>query len=62
MECSAALGLLVHHDDTEREWANDRESQIGKLDRGPDEGPDPGWIIISMKDYWRRVISFNNYR
>jgi hypothetical protein len=50
------LGLLVHHDDAEREWAYDRESHIGKLERGLDEGPERGWVIISMKDDWRRVM------
>ena len=49
------LGLIVHHDDAEREWAYDRESHIGKLERGLDEGPERGWVIISMKDDWRRV-------
>jgi phosphoglycolate phosphatase-like HAD superfamily hydrolase len=29
-----SLALLVHHDDAKREWAYDRESAIGKLDRG----------------------------
>lgn len=49
------LGLIVHHDDADREWAYDRESHIGKLERGLDEGPERGWVIISMKDDWRRV-------
>jgi len=49
------LGLIVHHDDAEREWAYDRESHIGKLERGLDEGPERGWVIVSMKDDWRRV-------
>ncbi len=50
------LGLIVHHDDADREWAYDRESHIGKLERGLDEGPERGWVIISMKDDWRRVL------
>ncbi len=50
------LGLLVHHDDAEREWAYDRESHMGRLERGLDEGPERGWVIISMKDDWRRVL------
>jgi hypothetical protein len=32
----ARLGVLVHHNDTEREWAYDRQSHFGKLDRGLD--------------------------
>lgn len=51
------FGLLVHHDDAEREWAYDRDSHIGKLDRGLDEGPRRGWTIVSMKDDWARVFA-----
>jgi phosphoglycolate phosphatase-like HAD superfamily hydrolase len=50
------LGLLVHHDDPDREAAYDRESSIGRLARGLDEGPKRGWIIVSMKDDWSRVF------
>ncbi|MGB7160621.1 MAG: HAD family hydrolase, partial [Tepidisphaeraceae bacterium] len=45
----ARLGLYVHHDDAEREYAYDRKSQIGKLDKGLDEAPKWGWPVISMK-------------
>lgn len=51
------LGVLVHHDDAKREWAYDRDSHIGKLVRGLDEGPKKGWVIVSMKDDWRQVIA-----
>jgi len=51
----ARLGLIVHHDDAEREFAYDRKSAFGKLDRGLDEGPKRGWTIISMKNDWRAV-------
>lgn len=50
------LGLLVHHDDAEREVAYDRKSAIGKLDRGLDEAPERGWVIVSMKDDWTRIF------
>ena len=33
----ARLALYVHHDDAEREYAYDRKSHIGKLDKGLDE-------------------------
>jgi len=49
------LGLLVHHDDAEREFAYDRKSHIGRLDRGLDEGPRRGWTIASMKSDWKTV-------
>ena len=51
----ARLGLIVHHDDAEREFAYDRKSVFGKLDHGLDEGPKRGWTIISMKSDWRAV-------
>ncbi len=49
------LGMLVHHDDAEREYAYDRQSAIGKLDRGLDDGPKLGWTIISMKEDWKSI-------
>jgi phosphoserine phosphatase len=51
----ARLGLIVHHDDAEREWAYDRRSPIGKLDRGLDEAPQRGWTLVSMKNAWKTV-------
>jgi phosphoglycolate phosphatase-like HAD superfamily hydrolase len=50
------LGLIVHHDDAAREWAYDRESSIGRLARGLDEGPKRGWVIVSMKNDFSRVF------
>ncbi|MFN0129562.1 MAG: HAD family hydrolase [Verrucomicrobiales bacterium] len=49
------FGLLVHHDDADREFAYDRTSPIGKLDRGLDEGPKRGWTIVSMKNAWKSI-------
>ncbi len=51
------LGLLVHHDDAEREWAYDRDSHIGKLDRGLDEAEARGWVVVSMADDWLEVFA-----
>jgi phosphoserine phosphatase len=50
------FGLIVHHDDAEREWAYDRESHIGKLDKGLDEGAKRGWTMVSMKDDWKTLF------
>jgi len=52
----ARLGVIVHHTDPEREWAYDRESHIGRLDRGLDEADARGWIVVSMKDDWRTIF------
>lgn len=50
------FGLLVHHTDAEREWAYDRDSHVGKLNRGLDEGPNRGWLLVDMKNDWRIVF------
>jgi len=55
----ARLGVLIHHTDGEREWAYDRESHIGRLARGLDEADARGWIVVSMKDDWRRIFPWN---
>jgi hypothetical protein len=52
------LGMLVHHDDAAREYAYDRKSHFGKLDRGLVEAPQRGWTLISMKDDWKRIFKF----
>ena len=52
------FGLIVHHDDPQREWAYDRESHVGRLKRGLDEAPQRGWSIASIKSDWRRVFPF----
>jgi phosphoserine phosphatase len=53
----ARLGLIVRHDDAEREFAYDRKSHVGRLARGLDEGPRRGWTIVSMKKDWKQVFS-----
>jgi hydroxymethylpyrimidine pyrophosphatase-like HAD family hydrolase len=47
--------LYVHHTDADREWAYDRESHIGKLDKGLDEANAKGWTVVSMKDDWNKI-------
>ncbi len=50
------LGLLLRHDDSAREYAYDRDSHIGKLDRGLDDAADKGWVIVSIKDDFMQVF------
>ncbi len=50
------FGLIVHHDDSDLEYACDRNSGIGRLARGLDEGPKRGWTIVSMKNDWKTVF------
>ena len=52
------LGLVVHHTDAEREWAYDRESHIGQLERALDEAPKRGWVVVDMKHDWRKIFPF----
>ncbi len=49
------LGLYVHHDDAEREYAYDRDSPLAKLSKGLDDAPAKGWIINSMKRDWKKI-------
>jgi len=49
--------MYVHHTDAQREWAYDRESHIGKLDKGLDEAAARGWTVVDMKRDWNRVFA-----
>ena len=49
------FGLIVHHTDAEREFAYDRESHVGRLDRGLDEAEARGWLLVDMAQDWERV-------
>jgi hypothetical protein len=51
---------LVHHTDAKREWAYDRASHIGKLDKALDEANGKGWIVVDMKRDWKRVFGFES--
>ena len=51
------MGLLLHHDDAEREFAYDRDSMIGRLDKGLDDAAANGWYIVSMKDDFSEVFA-----
>ena len=53
----ARLGLLLHHDDAEREYAYDRDSMVGRLDKALDAAPQAGWLVVSMKDDWKVVFT-----
>lgn len=48
--------LYIHHTDAEREFAYDRESHIGKLDKGLDEAKAKSWTVTSMKDDWKTIF------
>ncbi len=48
--------LLIHHTDAAREWAYDRDSHIGKLDKGLDEARARNWTVVDMKSDWRAIF------
>lgn len=50
--------LYLHHTDSIREWAYDRTSSVGQLDKGLDEAIAKGWIITNMKDDWKVVYPY----
>ena len=51
---------LVHHTDAEREWAYDRQSSIGHLDKALDEAQTKGWNVVDMKNDWKFVFPFGS--
>jgi phosphoglycolate phosphatase-like HAD superfamily hydrolase len=52
------LAVLVHHTDGAREFAYDRESHVGRLDKALDAAEQRGWTIVDMKRDWRRIFPF----
>jgi phosphoglycolate phosphatase-like HAD superfamily hydrolase len=51
----ARFALIVHHTDAEREWAYDRTSHIGKLDKALDEAKEKKWTVVDMKKDWKTI-------
>ena len=54
----ARFMLLVHHTDANREWAYDRSSKIGALDKALDMAGKHGWTVVDMKKDWRVIYPF----
>ena len=52
----ARLMLLVHHTDAEREYAYDRKSSFGQLDKALDEANAKGWTVVDMKADWKVIF------
>jgi phosphoserine phosphatase len=50
------LALLVHHTDATREYAYDRQSSVGRLDKALDEAHAKGWIVVDMKNDWKTIF------
>ena len=54
-----SLQVYIHHTDAEREWAYDRESHIGKFDKGLDEANEKGWTVVDMKKDWAKIYTWS---
>lgn len=52
----ARLMLLVHHTDADREFAYDRTSPVGKLDKAWNEATAKGWVVVDMKQDWKTIF------
>ncbi|MEI8596128.1 HAD family hydrolase [Photobacterium sp. Hal280] len=50
------MSLLLHHTDAEREWAYDKESSIGHLDKALSVAEKEQWIVVDMKRDWKQVF------
>jgi phosphoglycolate phosphatase-like HAD superfamily hydrolase len=51
----ARFGLIVRHTDADREWAYDRDSHIGRLDKALEQAPAAGWQVVDMKRDWKTI-------
>jgi hypothetical protein len=52
----ARFGLIVHHTDAEREYAYDRQSSVGRLDKALERAKRQGWTVVDMKQDWKRIF------
>ncbi|MGB7100200.1 MAG: HAD family hydrolase [Xanthobacteraceae bacterium] len=58
MSGGARLGLLVHHTDAEREYAYDRDTSFGRLDKALDVAAVNHWVVVDMRNDWKRIFAF----
>jgi phosphoserine phosphatase len=58
MAGGARLGLIVHHTDAEREYAYDRDTDFGRLDKALDAAALNKWVVVDMKNDWKRIFAF----
>ena len=56
------FALYVHHTDAKREWAYDRKSSVGRLDKGLDEAKVKGWTVVDMEKDWSVIYPFEKNR
>ncbi len=51
-----SLGLIVHHTDAEREYAYDKNTSVGRLDKALEMAPKEGWVVVDMKNDWKEIF------
>ncbi|MDH4057161.1 MAG: haloacid dehalogenase-like hydrolase [Cyclobacteriaceae bacterium] len=49
------FGIIIHHTDSVREWAYDRQSHIGRLDKGLNDAAKYNWTIVDMMHDWKGI-------
>ena len=50
------FGMIVRHTDPQREFAYDRNSSIGKLDKGLNDAAKYNWLIVDMQKDWKIIF------
>jgi phosphoserine phosphatase len=58
MGAGPGFGLIVHHTDAEREFAYDRQSSFGHLEKALDAAPINHWTVVDMKADWKTIFPF----
>jgi phosphoglycolate phosphatase-like HAD superfamily hydrolase len=53
------FGMIVHHTDSTREFAYDRKSSIGHLEKGLDDAAANNWLLVDMKNDWKKIYPFD---
>jgi hypothetical protein len=62
MSGGVRLGLIVHHTDAAREYAYDRDTSFGRLDKALDAAALNKWVVVDMKNDWKRIFAFESAR
>jgi hypothetical protein len=58
MASGRRFGLIVHHTDGMREYAYDRDTHFGRLDKALDVAAANQWTVVDMKRDWKRIFAF----
>jgi hypothetical protein len=58
MASGRRFGLIVHHTDEAREYAYDRDTHFGRLDKALDVATANQWTVVDMKRDWKRIFAF----